>query len=455
MERRSNIILVQGGIIMDSMRRVGPQDNRYRLTLPQHEYVPPPPQKGKRDPFQVTVEDIYGFFAQVTDDKRKAYQVLIGHLLGFSPMLAREVVFRASGQANSQPEDIDLEALYDALRTVLSVPAARDWQPGIVEAEEGVMAFSVYPITYLDGWVRTDSASDAIVAYYGAPVGEDAYNAAKQPVKAALNEARAKVSARLRSLRESLKDDAEREILRQSGELILAYQYTLEKGQTELAAQYDPSGPELTIRLDPNLSPLDNAQRYFTRYNKAKRALEDVPQLIDDAENELKWIDQLENDLELATNWPDIDEVRQALQSAGHWQGKSAKRIGGGGQSAPIRVVTKDGFVIWVGRNSRQNEIVTFKKASGDDFWLHARGVPGAHVIIKYDGRHVPDDVIEGAAAIAAHYSKLRGETSVSVDVTRVKYVNRIRGAGRGMVTYRNERTLVVEPHDQSYLEGV
>src|SRR5690606_2526382 len=136
---------------------------------------------------------------------------------------------------------------------------------------------------------------------------------------------------------------------------------------------------------------------------------------------------------------------QQALQARGYWQGKRAGRIGGG-KSAPLRIVTPDGFVIWVGRNSRQNELVTFDKGSGADLWLHARDVPGAHVIIKFDGREIPESVIEQAAEIAAYYSARRDEASVIVDVTPRRYVRKIKGAGPGMVTYRNETTRTVRP---------
>jgi predicted ribosome quality control (RQC) complex YloA/Tae2 family protein len=454
MERRSNILLAQNGVILDSMRRVGPEDNRYRLSLPKHAYVPPPPQTSKRDPFGITTEDMIGFFQQSTDPKQKAFQILTGHLLGMSPLLAREIVYRATGDAKAKAQDADPSSLFDVLQTVLTPLRQRDWKPGIVEDTDGLIeAYSVYPVTYLNGWRRVDSISEAMASYYGAPVGEDAYNAGKKPVQTALNEAKAKMQAKLESLERSMTDDTEREVLRQSGELILAYQYSLEPGQRELRAQYDADKPELVIALNPDLPPMENAQRYFTRYNKAKRALDDVPGLISQTKTELQYLEQLESDLTLATNWSEIDDVRQALQSSGYWKGKKTKRIGGGGQSAPIRHVTKDGFVLWIGRNSRQNEIVTFKKASGQDFWLHARDVPGAHVIIKFDGRRISETLIEQAAAIAAYYSSRRNEGRVPVDVTRIKYVKKIKGGGQGMVTYRNETTVIVTPQDDKSFE--
>lgn len=460
MERRSNILLVQNGVILDCLRRVGPEDNRYRLSLPAHEYHPPPPQTGKRDPLAVTVEELAGYFERTEDAKRKSFQVLTSHLLGMSPLLAREIIHRAEGDIRQRANDADPDEIHRALREVVEPLGRRDWQPGIVQGtadedgEREVEAFSVYPVTYLPGWERVETVSTAIVAYYGAPVGDEAYEAGKKPVRRILNRAIDRLSAKLASLQRSMTDESQREVLKQSGELILAYQYTLEPGQTELEAHYDMDGPPLKIKLDPALSPLDNAQRYFSKYNKAKRALDDVPRLIQETENELAYLNQLSTDLDMASNWPEIDDVQQALQAGGHWQGKKPKRIAGGGNSAPIRLVTPDGYVMWVGRNSRQNEIVTFNKGGGEDLWLHARDVPGAHVVIKFDGRAIPEDVIEQAASIAAYYSSRRADGKVPVDVTRCKYVRKIKGGAQGMVTYRNEETRIANPQSEKAFES-
>ncbi|MEO1443338.1 MAG: NFACT RNA binding domain-containing protein, partial [Chloroflexota bacterium] len=185
----------------------------------------------------------------------------------------------------------------------------------------------------------------------------------------------------------------------------------------------------------------------------AKSALENVPKLVAETEGRLNYLTQLETDIDLAGSWPEIDEVRQILQSLGYWKGKPAQKIANSGNSGPLRLVSKDGFVMWVGRNSRQNDAATFGKGGGDDLWLHARDVPGAHVVIKFDGRKIPEDVIEQAASIAAFYSKLRIEGNVIVDVTQCKYVKKIKGAAPGMVTYRNEETRTVVPRSEDEFE--
>ena len=449
MERRSNLLLIQKGIILDCMRRVGPDENRYRLSLPAHDYKLPPPQTGKVDPTHVLPEEIEAFFAQNEDPKRKSQQVLASRLLGVSPLLAKEIVYRACGDANQKASEAEPDRIYDALQALIEPLSKRQWQPGIVENDSGIAAYSVYPIESMSTWRVTDSLIAALTAYYGAPVGEDAYRAAKIPVHEAIVEAQAKLNARLAALERSMTDQHERDVFRQSGELILAYQYTFEAGQTELKAQYDVDAPDLVIKLDPSLTPLENAQAYFSRYEKAKKALDDVPGLIRETKNELAYLAQLATDLEFAASWPEIDEVRQILQAGGHWRGAAAKKIVGSGQSAPLKVVTKDGFVIWIGRNSRQNESVTFGKGGGQDLWLHARGVPGAHVVVKFDGRAIPPDVTEYAASIAAYYSGRRNDGKVEVDVTRCLYVKKIKGAAQGMVNYKNEETLSVTPHSE------
>lgn len=453
MERRSNILLVQNGIILDCLRRVGPDENRHRLSLPAHEYKLPPSQVGKHDPTKLTLEELESVFEQNDDPKRKTQQVLSSRLLGVSPLLAKEIIFRSGNDINQKALDADPDQLFAALQSVVGGLAKRDWQPGIAETEKGVEAFSVYPLKSIAGWQPVASVSEAMSLYYGAPVGEDAYNAAKIPVREELQEAIIKLRSKLASLERSLTDESDREILRQSGELILAYQYSLEPGQTELKAQYDLEKPELVIKIDPTLSALENAQAYFGRYDKAKRALDDVPRLVEETRHDLAFLEQLNTDLEFAMSWPEIDEVQQTLQANGHWRGQPKKRIAGSGQSAPLKVVTKDGFVIWIGRNSRQNEQVTFTKGGGQDLWLHARDVPGAHVVIKFDGRKIPSSVIDEAAAIAAYYSAKRADGKVLVDVTRCMYVKKIKGAGQGMVTYRNEEPVTVVPRGETEFE--
>ncbi len=448
-ERRANILLVQEGMILDCIRRVGAAENRVRVSLPGRDYVPPPGQPGKIQPDMLTLGDLEDCLE--VDPGQPAWRALTGRLLGISPLLAREVVYRATGQANTRAGDTSARAVAEALQALLTPLLRRAWQPGYLVDEGGqVTGFSPVPLTYRDTWRPAESMSEALVAYFGAPVGEEAYEEAKRPVREQLEEAIARVSHKAEALRRSLKDQTELDLLRQSGELLLAYQYTISPGATTFAAQYDPDGPPITIALDPALSALENARQYFARYDKAKRALADVPERLAAAEQELAFLRQLETDLALAASWPEIDEVRDALERDGYWRGPRQTRPQSG-KPAPLRVDTPEGFTIWVGRNARQNEQVTFGKGGSEDLWLHARGVPGAHVIVRTEGRQAPDSVIRRAAELAAYYSAARSEARVLVDVTLRKYVRKIKGGKPGMVTYRNETAREVIPRG---LEG-
>jgi predicted ribosome quality control (RQC) complex YloA/Tae2 family protein len=443
MERRSNILLVRDGIIMDCIRRVGPSDNRVRLSLPGHSYVPPPPQTHKLRPEQLDLGVLRERLA--AEPTKQAWRCLTDTYLGYSPLLARETIYRAAGRADAKANAVDPIDLLNVMQEMLGALLAHAWEPGICEQDGQVTAYAVYEITHLPGFQPIESINAALGRYYGAPVGIEAYDSAKEPIFALLDDASTKIRRKLESLQKSATDETERERLKQSGELILAYQYQVGPGQTTIEAQYDFDQPPLVIKLDPKLTPLENAKRYFSEYDHAKRAMAEVPQRIAEAQLELDYLAQLRNDLMIAANWPEIGEVQDALQAGGYWAGAKTARPKQQ-KTGPLRVSLPDGTLIWVGRNARQNEDVTFVKGRPEDLWLHARGVPGSHVIIKAGGRAVKPDVMEKAASLAAFYSALRGEPHALVDATERRYVRKAKGGKPGMVTYRNETVLEVTP---------
>lgn len=444
MDRHSNIVLAVEGDILDCLKRVGPDRNRYRVILPGKPYVAPPPQN-KALPEQVTPATLDDFLRQAPDTP--AWRVLVEHIAGVSPMFAREIIHRTCDDAEAPAFDLAGKLVCHSLVGILTDVQAGRWQPCVVPAEvgEGYRAFAAYELTYLGQAQPVESISAAMATYFGAPVGVEAYTAAKSSVKTQIDGALDRVRRKLAALERQSTGDEEIELLRKQGELLLAYAPTLAPGQTEFQAQYDPDAPPLTIKLDPTLTPLDNAHRYFDRYEKAKRAAADVPKLQAATRHELAYLEQLATDLDLAENWPEIDMVREALQEAGYWQG-SHTRGPRGGKPGIRRFTTPDGFVILVGRNASHNHTLVTERSTGDDLWLHARGIPGSHVIVRYDGRPIPDEVIRQAAGIAAYYSAGRDDTSVEVDVTFRRYVRPIKGGKPGMVTYKNERTMTVKP---------
>jgi predicted ribosome quality control (RQC) complex YloA/Tae2 family protein len=444
MGRHSNIVLVaEEGLILESIKRVGPEKNRYRTILPQRLYVPPPPQS-KLDPTDVTELRLRDILSNASPEF-PVWKALVDGIGGVSPLMAREVVYRTMGDAEAAvSQAARISPLLDAFQEMLVPAWEHRWQSCVVKRGEDLVAFAPYPLTQYGDWQVVESISQAVEAYYGQMVGEGAYAAAKRGTREAILRARERVRRRQAALERSSVSRTQVEELRLRGEMTLAYAHNIKPGQRELVAPVRLDEPPLLIELDPNLTPVENAQRYFEKYKKAKSAVEEIPALLQRAELEMRYLDQLETDLDWAANWLEIREVEACLAEAGHikekrWRPKA-------GRSQPLAVHSEDGLLILVGRNSRQNEEVTFRRAAPDDLWLHARGVPGAHVIVKTGGQEVPEATLRQAAQLAAYYSQARDSAHVDVAYTERRHVRPIKGAGPGLVTYIREKTIRVAP---------
>ena len=445
MDRRSNLVLTFEGQIMDCIRRVGPDENRYRVLLPGKPYTPPPPQR-KSAPPDATVTALDDAFRAKPD--LPAWQVLVEQLAGVSPLLAREVIFRACDEPEAPAYEMAASQVHVVLGRMVADFLEGRWEPSIAPGR----AFAAYELRHLGTYERVPGISAAMATYFGAPVGEQAYEAGKDTVRVQLEEALNRAHRKVEAMARQIEEQATLELLRKQGELVLAYASVIAPGQAELRAQYDVDGPTLTIPLDPTLSALANAQRYFERYEKAKRAAAGLPRLMEAARQEVAYLEQLSADLAMAENWPEIDAVREALQGGGYWRGPK-RRGPSGGKPGPRRIVAADGTVILIGRNAAQNHKLITARSSPEDLWLHARGLPGSHVIVKSGGRVILPEVLQQAAELAAYYSAARGNASVEVDVTERRYVRLIRGGKPGMVTYKNERTLTVMPRRDKPLQ--
>lgn len=443
MGRYSNIILVDGaGDVLDAVKRIGPDINRYRVTLPNKPYQLPPVPENRQPPDEISVAEWKRLLASVDADS-PLHRLLVRRLLGISPTAARDIAARITGNKNAVIADVSPQQVHDATRELLSLLDTGEWDPHVGLDESGnVFAFTPYTPAQFARAERVADVSTAIWRYFEQKLAStDPYAAARESVQALIDDARERIERTLDQLRESRIEEGEVDRLREAGELLLAYQYQIERGDTEVTVP-DYDGNDRTIDLDPTLSPVENAQRYFKKYEKAQRAATDIPRRIAILRHDLDYVEQLESDLTIAEDRGEIDAVRDALSDAG-WIPKKHKRTTHTGGPRRFEV---DGFPIYVGRNARQNADVTFKRAVSDDIWLHVRGMPGAHVIIKRAGRDVPERVLRKAAELAAYYSPARkGGGEVIVDYTEQQFVNRIRGGHPGLVTYRNEDTIWVE----------
>jgi predicted ribosome quality control (RQC) complex YloA/Tae2 family protein len=321
-----------------------------------------------------------------------------------------------------------------------------DWAPHVATDAQGrVIAFAPYRLRQYEHSRPVSSISEAMWLYFEQRLTTDAYAAARQRVQELIDRATSRVQHALEQVRTQMVDQEDVDALREAGELLLTYQNRVDpRARHVTLPAYD--GQPCTIDLNPELSPVENAQAIFKRYRKATRATTEIPVRIRALKADLAYLEQLDTDLTLAESRPEIDAVHEAVAEAG-WTPKKPKHSSGGMVKRPRRFDIGD-FPVFVGRNATQNEQVTFERGDPHDLWLHVRGLPGAHVIVKSSRRDVPAEVVRGAARLAAYYSSARGSDQVDVDVTERRFVRRAAGGRPGLVTYRNEQTLLVKPQD-------
>ncbi len=509
MGRLSNVILRDAdGLILGALQSVGAEINRYRTIAAHVVYRYPPPQTRTvhgqlvaRIPGEAVsapalreaaAEALAAFevpSAPTTGRRgrrREAPSVagmLAANVLGFSRELGREVAARAL-DAPDAPLALDLpwgDVAREAQGLAL-LPETHAWRPTLVSAQPDAAptAYAVYePRQYPGATLRAMPGINAMLeVFYRGAEWRAAVDGAKADLRHLLQTHRDRCQRKDVALREELAALSEAQRLREEADVLLAFQtevppksstYTLENPFAE--ANEDGTMPQITLALDPRLSAVENANRRYARYHKLQRAASAIPPQIAANALELARVEQLRTDLALAETPPEIAQVRAEVVEAGYLRGKAAREPKGTGArgkqakhskggkpgqparranegGAPLRRESSDGLALLVGKNSRQNEEVTFRQASGNDLWLHARGVPGAHVIVKSGGRPVPDATLREAAALAAYYSQAREAGSVPVDYTEQRYVRHMKGGGPGMVIYERERTLHVAPAD-------
>jgi predicted ribosome quality control (RQC) complex YloA/Tae2 family protein len=444
---RSNLVFIDAAqTILGTARLSKPEQDGQRVIIPGHTYEPPPPQH-KLSPPELTQPALTQEISEASP-KLRLFRFLPGIVSGVSPLLAREITYRATGQTNTTVGDLaDPVALVAAFRELFEYLWNETWQPTLaLDDEAHPVAFAPYPLHHLPHTRRVDTFSAAVETYFAEVTS--GYSAAKAPLFEAIKKTRQRLERRHERLAEDAEVQADPTLLKKKGEAILSYAHQIEAGQSEVSLDWLPGEPPLHIALDPALSASDNAQQYFSRYRKALRAANEIPAQLDKIELEERYLDQLEQDLTIAENRPEIDTVAEALAEAGYHRPKRRRKRQKSASSHYLRLTAPGGATVWVGKNALQNAHLTFNRAAPDDLWLHARAVPGAHVIMPTaEGLPAEADVF-WAAGVAAYYSRARRDTGVEVDVTVKKHVRAIKGAAPGLVTYRRESTFRVTPID-------
>lgn len=466
MGRHSNIILLDAtsGVVLDSIKHVSPQMSRVRVMYPGVRYAPPPPQE-KLDPLSVSEDG----FAQAFDHFSRASpalsceEFLVRSFAGFGRDSAMVVMSRAGIGSACPCADLSRGAaheLWDAFRESVARIREGDFSSwaGADSATGELKWISVIgppgPGSDMAANVEMrDFASAADLLDYAYAPREKARTLAtasseiSRAVATNIERCRRKLAAQEEEVAEAERADE----FRRMGELVMANAPTVKRGQARalLVDYFDPELRQVEVDLDPRLSAHENAQAYFARYSRAKRRLEVAREQVSRTRSELEYLEQVATTIELAQTPEDIDDIRHELVEQGYLAPQRAKqpKPRQAKHSPRPMLFLVDGHEVLVGRNNRENDVLTMKIARPGDVWMHARGIPGAHVIVRVgpDGR-VAGEVLLRAAEIAAYYSKARAGSKVPVDYTARRHVWKPKGARPGMVLYDHEKTIVATP---------
>lgn len=431
MGKHSNVMLIEKDTqkIVNAMKHIPPSVNRYRTILPGSTYVFPPSQD-KLNPLRDS-EDT--FIRKLDFNAGKLDRQIVSVLMGFSPFIAKELVHRA--HLGSQAK---LEKEFIKLRNQLS-----SQQYEFAMYENNREDFHVLPITYLPKKREFNSANELVDAFYANKAERDRVKQQVRDLTRLIQNELNKNKRKLKIHNETLKQSKEADKYQKYGELLTANMHLVSKGMKsiEVIDYYDPEQKELTIPLKEDLTPSENAQRFFSRYRKLLHAKDRAAEEIQKTEEEIVYLESVLQQLEDARE-EDVEEIRMELEEEGYQKQrqKRKKKV----KPKPDQYTSSDGTVIYVGRNNKQNEYVTHKLAHKEDIWLHTLNIPGSHVIIK--SSEPSEQTLIEAAQLAAYYSKARDSESVPVDYTKVKYVKKPTGAKPGFVTYTEQKTLFVTP---------
>ncbi|MBE3581016.1 MAG: NFACT family protein [Thermoanaerobacteraceae bacterium] len=467
MGKHSNIILLEpGGTIIDALRRYTHAVSRYREVLPGRPYVPPPPQ-GKRDPRSLDPEEFSRIIFQGSWEK-SLKSLLVKSLDGIGLQTAVEILHRAGLSPDTTAEvcgEHEIARLWQALQEVLVSVQPSNWQPTVVRnRDRTAVAFAAFNLLQFGDLAREffPSPSQACEVFYEEKRRENLFIGRRRSLSGLIERELRRCLKKEALQAETVAAAAGAEQWRLYGELIAANMYRLKKGMDSFTAEnfYDPGVPELTIELDPSLTPAENAERYFSRYHKVKNAARQAALQLEQTREEMAYLNSVAQALEMAETLEDLEEIAQELVRAGYLPPEEKDKKPSGktkekeraGLSRPLQLLSGDGFTILVGKNNRQNDYLSLKLAKGEDIWLHAKDVPGSHVLIRTRGRPVPDRTLEEAAGLAAYFSRARQAKRVAVDYTRAKYVRKPPGARPGMVIYDHHHTVYVAPISPSML---
>jgi len=446
--RKSNLIMLDGaGRITDCMRRVDADISAQRPLMPGLFYELPTPT-GKLDPTAMPADDLRQLVLAQAPEGDGQDGWLLDTFSGISPLIARELEFRADGSR---------EKLANRLERLVNDVKTGNFTPTVLKKGEKLVDFSFMPVLQYGPEVALncyDSFFALLDDYYAAKEAQERVKQRGQDFIRSVTQARNRTAKKIVNQEEDLRSAANREQMRQFGDIITTNFYQMQKGQTVLRAQnyYDPDCAEVEIPLDPLLTPQQNAARYYKDYKKAQKAEEMLTIQLEKNRRELDYLDSVLQTIGLSEGDRDLQEIRQELMENGYLKQHKRKMTAKGKQkiihSRPMEFRSSAGLTILVGKNNTQNDRLTMKDADKRDIWLHTQKIHGSHVILKTGGAQPDDQSLTEAAMLAAWFSQAKDSAQVPVDYTPVKVVKKPAGAKPGFVIYNTYNTMYVTPNE-------
>ena len=449
MGKYSNIILVQDGIIIDALRKVGTNSSRVRTVLPGDEYALPP-QQDKLNLLETPVSEVIAAIKAKCD--MKLSKAILYTCLGFGPVTAKEAAYGAGLPASmtvSQLNDGDFASLENSLCEITdSFREPCGTATIVIDKNNKPLATASFPLHYLTNETILTfptisemlGRASSLTGSYQIP-DKDRF---KKLMKNELNRAENKVQ----KLRDDIAAADNAEEYRIKADNLMTYQYQFQDrvdAEVTVPNIYSETGESITIRMDQRLSVVENVQAYYKKYDKLKRGKELLEQQLQHCLDDIQYMSSIEASLESSTRLAEINDIKAELIASGILREKPKKHAAEK-QSQPFKFTAPDGTQILVGKNNYQNDRLTFKTANPGDIWLHTQNIPGSHVILRCDGDEPAEDTLLLASYLAVHFSKAQGSSKVPVDYTRARFVKKPSGAKPGFVIFTNQTTLYVTP---------
>lgn len=447
MGKHSNIIFCSDtDQIIDSIKHVSAQMSSVREVLPGRAYFIPDTQE-KADPLGITEEN---FTALIRKKAAKLSKALYTSLTGLSPVAAEEICAQASldsDRAANSYEQAELIHLYRTFTRFLAPVRSGAYEPVIYYDGKTPVEFSCLPLTVYEHCRKEtfSSVSGLLERYYAEKNTLTRIRQKSTDLRRIVQTALERNIKKYDLQAKQLKDTEKREKYRIYGELINTYGYGVEPGSKSFEALNYYTGEMVTIPLDPQITVQENAKKYFDKYGKLKRTCEAVTKLLEETGSEVEHLRSVQTALDIALQEEDLVQIKEELMQSGYIRkrnpGSKRPKI----TSKPFHYISSDGYHMYVGKNNLQNEELTFQTARGNDWWFHAKGAPGSHVIVQTNGGELPDTTFEEAARLAAYYSSNRGADKVEIDYVEKKHVKKPNGSRPGFVVYYTNYSMMID----------